>query len=121
MFGPRPRDYWFKLNKKVKNLARKSALSYKAQQNAIVVVEDFDFEAPKTKEGVALLNNLKVEGKKTLIVLPEVKKNVNLSVRNIQRVEVMTASALNTYKVMNANVLVVTENALKLVDETFNK
>jgi large subunit ribosomal protein L4 len=121
VFGPRPRDYWFKLNKKVKALARKSALSYKAQQNAIVVVEDFDFAAPKTKEGVALLNNLKVEGKKTLIVLPEVKKNVNLSVRNIQRVEVMTASALNTYKVMNANVLVMTENALKLVDETFNK
>ena len=121
VFGPRPRDYWFKLNKKVKALARKSALSYKAQQNAIVVVEDFDFEAPKTKDGVAMLNNLKVEGKKTLIVLPEVRKNVNLSVRNIQRVEVMTASALNTYKVMNANVLVVTENALKLVDETFNK
>ena len=121
VFGPRPRDYWFKLNKKVKALARKSALSYKAQQNAIVVVEDFDFETPKTKDGVALLNNLKVKGKKTLIVLPEVKKNVNLSVRNIQRVEVMTASALNTYKVMNANVLVVTENALKLVDETFNK
>lgn len=121
VFGPRPRDYWFKLNKKVKALARKSALSYKAQQNAIVVVEDFDFEAPKTKEGVALLNNLKIEGKKTLIVLSEVKKNVNLSVRNIQRVEVMTASALNTYKVMNANVLVMTENALKLVDETFNK
>ncbi len=121
VFGPRPRDYWFKLNKKVKALARKSALSYKAQQNAIIVVEDFDFEAPKTKDGVALLNNLKVEGKKTLIVLPEVKKNVNLSVRNIQRVDVMTASALNTYKVMNANVLVVTENALKLVDETFNK
>ena len=121
VFGPRPRDYWFKLNKKVKALARKSALSYKAQQNAIVVVEDFDFETPKTKDGVALLNNLKVEGKKTLIVLPEVKKNVNLSVRNIQRVDVMTASALNTYKVMNANVLVVTENALKLVDETFNK
>lgn len=121
VFGPRPRDYWFKLNKKVKALARKSALSYKAQQNAIVVVEDFDFETPKTKDGIALLNNLKVEGKKTLIVLPEVEKNVNLSVRNIQRVEVMTASALNTYKVMNANVLVVTENALKLVDETFNK
>ncbi len=121
VFGPRPRDYWFKLNKKVKALARKSALSYKAQQNAIIVVEDFDFEAPKTKDGVALLNNLKIEGKKTLIVLSEVKKNVNLSVRNIQRVEVMTASALNTYKVMNANVLVMTENALKLVDETFNK
>ena len=121
VFGPRPRDYWFKLNKKVKALARKSALSYKAQQNAIIVVEDFDFEAPKTKQGVALLNNLKVEGKKTLFVLPEVKKNVNLSVRNIQRVEVVTASALNTYKVMNANVLVMTEGAVKMVDETFNK
>lgn len=121
VFGPTPRDYWFKLNKKVKGLARKSALSYKAQQDAIVVVEDFSFEAPKTKDAIAMLNNLKVEGKKTLIVLPEVNKNVYLSTRNIQRVEVMTASALNTYKVMNANVLVVTENALKLVDETFNK
>ena len=121
VFGPRPRDYWFKLNKKVKTLARKSALSYKAQQNAIVVVEDFDFAAPKTKEAAEMLNNLKVAGKKVLILLSEVKKNVNLSTRNIQRVEVMTASALNTYKVMNANVLVVTENALKLIDETLNK
>ena len=121
VFGPRPRDYWFKLNKKVKALARKSALTYKAQQNAIIVVEDFDFEAPKTKQGVELLNNLKVEGKKTLIVLSEVKKNVNLSVRNIQRVDVMTACNLNTYRVMNANVLVVTESALNQIDETFNK
>ena len=121
VFGPRPRDYWFKLNKKVKTLARKSALSYKAQQNAIVVVEDFDFAAPKTKEAVALLNNLKVSDKKVLVLLPEVKKNVYLSTRNIQRVEVMSASALNTYKVMNANCLVVTENALKLIDETLNK
>ena len=121
VFGPRPRDYWFKLNKKVKNLARKGALSYKAQQNAIIVVEDFNFEAPKTREFVKMQNNLKIEGKKLLLVLPEVNKNVYLSSRNIQRVEVMTASALNTYKVMNANVLVMTENALKLVDETFNK
>ena len=121
VFGPRPRDYWFKLNKKVKALARKSALTYKAQQNAIIVVEDFDFEAPKTKQGVKLLNNLKVGGKKTLIVLSEVKKNVNLSVRNIQRVDVMTACNLNTYRVMNANVLVVTESALNQIDETFNK
>ena len=121
VFGPRPRDYWFKLNKKVKALARKSALTYKAQQNAIIVVEDFDFEAPKTKQGVKLLNNLKVEGKKTLTVLSEVKKNVNLSVRNIQRVDVMTACNLNTYRVMNANVLVVTESALNQIDETFNK
>ena len=121
VFGPRPRDYWFKLNKKVKALARKSALSYQAQQDAIVVVEDFDFEAPKTKEFVNLQKNLKIEGKKLLLVLPDVKKNVYLSARNIQKAEVMTASALNTYKVLNANVLVVTENALKLVDETFNK
>ena len=121
VFGPKPRDYWFKLNKKVKALARKSALSYKAQQDAIVVVEDFDFEAPKTKEFVNLQKNLKIEGKKLLLVLPDVKKNVYLSDRNIQKAEVMTASALNTYKVLNANVLVVTENALKLVDETFNK
>ncbi len=121
VFGPRPRDYWFKLNKKVKLLARKSALSYKAQQNAIVVVEDFDFAAPKTKDAVEMLNNLKVADKKVLILLSEVKKNVNLSTRNIQRVEVMTASALNTYKVMNANVLVMTEDAVKLIDETLNK
>ena len=121
VFGPRPRDYWFKLNKKVKSLARNSALSYKAQQDAIIVVEDFDFEAPKTKDAVSLLNNLNITGKKVLLVLPKVEKNVYLSARNIQRVDVMTASALNTYKVMNANVLVVTEDALKLVDETFNK
>ena len=121
VFGPKPRDYWFKLNKKVKNLARKSALSYKAQQNAIIVVEDFNFEAPKTKDFIKMQNNLKIEGKKLLLLLPENNKNVYLSSRNIQRVEVMTASALNTYKVMNANVLVMTENALKLVDETFNK
>lgn len=121
VFGPRPRDYWFKLNKKVKTLARKSALTYKAQQNAIIVVEDFDFEAPKTKEAVALLNNLKVSGKKVLILLPKVEKNVYLSARNIQRVEVMTSSALNTYKVMNANAVVVTESALKLIEETLNK
>ena len=121
VFGPKPRDYWFKLNKKVKNLARKSALSYKAKQNAIIVVEDFNFEAPKTKDFIKMQNNLKIDGKKLLLLLPENNKNVYLSSRNIQRVEVMTASALNTYKVMNANVVVVTENALKLVDETFNK
>ena len=121
VFGPKPRDYSFKLNKKVKNLARKSALTYKAQNDAIIVVEDFNFEAPKTKEFVQLQKNLNVEGKKLLLLLPDVNKNVYLSARNVQRVEVMTASALNTYKVMNANVIVVTENALKLVDETCNK
>ena len=121
VFGPQPRDYWFKLNKKVKALARKSALSYKAQQNAVIVVEDFDFEAPKTKAFVDMQKSLNVDGKKLLLVLPGVNNNVYLSARNIQRVEVITATALNTYKVMNANVLVVTEDALKLVDETFNK
>ena len=120
-FGPQPRDYWFKLNKKVKDLARKSALSYKAQENTIVVVEDFDFDTPKTKSFIDLQKNLSVEGKKLLLILPSNNKNVYLSARNIQRVEVAAVSALNTYKVMNANVLVVTENALKLVDETFNK
>ena len=119
VFGPRPRDYWFKLNKKVKDLARKSALSYKAQQNAILVVEDVNFDAPKTKQFVELQKNLNVEGKKLLLVLPSNNKNVYLSARNIQRVEVASVSALNTYKVMNANVLVVTEDALKLVNENF--
>ena len=121
VFGPKPRDYRFKLNKKVKSLARKSALSYKAQENAIVVVEDFTFEAPKTKEFVNVAKNLKVDGRKTLLVLPEVNKNVYLSARNLQRTEIMTASALNTYKVLNADVLVVTENSLKAIDGILNK
>ena len=121
VFGPKPRDYRFKLNKKVKSLARKSALSYKAQENAIVVVEDFTFEAPKTKEFVNVAKNLKVDGRKTLLVLPEVNKNVYLSARNLQRTEIMTASALNTYKVLNADVLVVTENSLKAIDGILTK
>lgn len=115
VFGPKPRNYSFKLNKKVKDLARKSALSYKAQQDAIIVVEDFEFEAPKTKEFKKMQKKLKIDGKKLLLVLPNVNKNVYLSARNIQRVNVMTATALNTYQVMNANVMVVTENALSLV------
>ena len=121
VFGPRPRNYSFKLNKKVKLLARKSALSYKAQQNEIMVVEDFNIEVPKTKDFKKIQNNLKIDGKKLLLLLPEVNKNVYLSARNLKGVEVMTASALNTYKVLNANVVVMTENAVKLVDETLNK
>ena len=121
VFGPKPRDYHFKLNKKVKSLARKSALSYKAQENAIVVVEDFNFEAPKTKEFINVAKNLKVDGRKMLMVLPEVNKNVYLSSRNLQRTEIMTASALNAYKVLNADVLVVTENSLKTIDGILNK
>ncbi|MCI6551252.1 MAG: 50S ribosomal protein L4 [Prevotella sp.] len=121
VFGPKPRDYRFKLNKKVKVLARKSALSYKAQENAIVVVEDFTMDAPKTKDFINITKNLKVEGKKTLLVLPDVNKNVYLSARNLQRAEVMTASSLNTYKVLNADVLVVTENSLKAIDDILTK
>ena len=121
VFGPKPRNYDFKLNKKVKVLARKSALSYKAQENAIVVVEDFNFEAPKTKEFVNLAKNLKVEGKKTLVLLSEVNKNVYLSARNIQRADVILATALNSYKVLNADVLVLTESSLKAIDGVLNK
>lgn len=121
VFGPKPRDYGFKLNKKVKNLARKSALSYKAQENAILVVEDFQMEAPKTKEFINIAKNLKVDGKKALYLLPDVNKNVYLSARNLQRVEVMLAASLNTYKVLNADVLVITENSLKEIDSILNK
>lgn len=121
VFGPKPRDYRFKLNLKVKSLARKSALSYKAQENAIIVVEDFAMEAPKTKEFVNIAKNLKVDGKKTLFVLPEANKNVYLSARNLQRTEVMIASLLNSYKVLNADVMVVTESSLKAIDGILNK
>ena len=121
VFGPKPRDYGFKLNKKVKALARKSALSYKAQENGIVVVEDFTMDVPKTKDFVNITKNLKVEGRKTLLLLPGVNKNVYLSARNLQGTEVMTASALNTYKVLNADVLVVTEDALKMIDGILTK
>ena len=116
VFGPTPRDYGFKLNKKVKQLARKSALTYKAQENAIVVVEDFTMDAPKTKEFVEIANNLKVADKKVLVLLPEADKNVCLSARNLQRAEVLEARKVNTYKVLNADVLVITENSLKTID-----
>ena len=112
VFGPQPRDYGFKLNKKVKALARKSALSYKVQENALLVVEDFNFEAPKTKQYVELLQNLKVADKKLLMVLPEANKNVYLSARNIQRQDMAVASAVNTYQVLNADAMVVTESCL---------
>ena len=121
VFGPRPRDYRFKLNKKVKTLARKSALSYKAQENAILVVEDFNMEAPKTKEFVNITKNLKIDGKKMLFLLPEGNNNVYLSARNLQRVEVMQAALLNAYKVLNADVLVMTENSLAQIDGLLNK
>ena len=121
VFGPKPRDYRFKLNKKVKNLARRSALSYKAQEQAILVVEDFNFEAPKTKDFVNIAKNLKVEGKKLLLLLPEVNKNVFLSARNLQKAHVMVAKDVNTYKILDADVLIVTENSLKAVEGILNK
>ncbi|MDO4957573.1 MAG: 50S ribosomal protein L4 [Bacteroidales bacterium] len=121
VFGPKPRDYGFKLNKKVKALARKSALTYKAQENGLVVVEDFTFEAPKTKSFIEVLNNLKVADKKALVVLSEANKAVFLSSRNLQRASVAVASALNTYKVLNADTLVMTESALKAIEETLSK
>ena len=121
VFGPKPRDYGFKLNKKVKILARKSALTYKAQENGILVLEDFNFDAPKTKEIVNIAKNLKVDGKKILFVLPNANKNVYLSARNLQRTEVMEASKVNTYKVLDADVLVITEKSLGVIDEILNK
>ena len=121
VFGPTPRDYGFKLNKKVKALARKSALSYKAQENAIIVVEDFEFEAPKTKEFLAVAKNLKVDGKKLLVVLPESNKNVYLSARNLQKSECIIAANVNTYKVLNADVMVVTEKSLEVINDVLNK
>ena len=121
VFGPKPRDYRFKLNKKVKVLARKSALSYKPQEQAIVVVEDFNFEAPKTKDFVNITKNLKVEGKKSLFVLSEVNKNVYLSARNLQGSKITLAALLNSYNVLNADVLVITENSLETINNILNK
>jgi large subunit ribosomal protein L4 len=121
VFGPKPRDYSFKLNKKVRQLARKSALAYKVQENALVVVEDFTLDAPKTKSMVEILKNLKVSDKKALIVTPGADKVVYLSARNIERVQVMPATALNTYKVLNADVMVVAESALAVIDGNLTK
>jgi large subunit ribosomal protein L4 len=121
VFGPKPRDYSFKLNKKVKILARKSALSYKAKENAIIVVEDFTMDAPKTKDFINITKNLKVYGKKLLLVLPEIDKNVYLSARNLQGTNVMLANTINTYKILDADVLVITENSLKTIDEILIK
>ena len=121
VFGPQPRDYSFKLNQKVRQLARRSALAYKAQENAIVVVEDFTFEAPKTKSMLEVLNNLNIAGKKTLVVTPASDKGVYLSARNLQRVATMPATALNTYQVLNADVMVVAESALAVIEGNLTK
>ncbi len=121
VFGPKPRDYRFKLNKKVKQLARKSALSQKALENAILVVEDFNFEAPSAKVFVQMLNNLKVSEKKQLFVLPSANKTVYLSARNLMRTQVAIASDINTYVIMNADVLVIAESSLEIIKNTLNK
>jgi len=119
IFGPQPRFYGFKLNKKLKQLARKSALSYKASTNNIIVLEDFSFEAPKTKEMVKMGNNLNIGNKKSLFVLPEQNKNIYLSSRNVQGVEVVTAGELSTYKIMRASTLVLVESAVDVLQATF--
>ena len=117
VFGPHPRDYGFKLNKKVKRLARFSAFTYKQQEGCITVVEDFTFNEPKTKEYKAMLKNLKLEGKKTLLLLPENNRNVYLSGRNLQRTNIMRAIEANTYHVLNANSLIICESSLKELEK----
>mgnify|MGYP003411951352 FL=1 len=118
VFGPQPRDCSFKLNKKVKKLARKSALAYKAKENAIIVVENFDFEAPKTKDYVAFTENLKVSDKKNVLVLSEPNKNVSLSAKNLQKSQVLLTHELNTYKILDAKCLLLTEAALAELENT---
>jgi large subunit ribosomal protein L4 len=118
VFGPKPRDYSFKLNKKLKKLARKSALSYKAKDNNIIVLEDFKMETPKTKGFLEILNNLKVSDKKTLIVVGEANKNIYLSSRNLNLSKVVTVSELNTYDILNASNIVLSEGSVKAIEET---
>ncbi len=121
VFGPKPRDYSFKLNRKMTALARRSALSYKVQENALVVVEDFAMEAPKTKGMLEIINNLKVADKKVLFVMPEANKNVYLSARNLQNAKVAIASDINTYGVLGAGVMVVTESAVSKIEAVLTK
>ncbi|MBO9672881.1 50S ribosomal protein L4 [Pedobacter vanadiisoli] len=121
VFGPQPRDYSFKLNKKLKSLARKSALAYKAKDNNVVVLEDFSFDTIKTKNFTSLLAALKVDTQKTLVVLPAQNNNIYLSSRNIQKTKVIAASDLNTYDVLNAGVLVLTADSVKTLEEAFAK
>lgn len=121
VFGPRPRNYAFKLNKKLKTLARRSALSYKAKENSIVVLEDFTMETPKTKAFVEILNNLKISEKKVLLVLPEANKNVFLSARNLEGAKLAIAKDINTYNVLDAGALVITERSLEDIDAVLNR
>ena len=121
IFGPRPRNYGFKLNKGLKRLARQSALSMKAKEDNIVVIESFDFEAPKTKEFTNILKALELENKKSLFVLEGSNNNVYLSSRNLERANVISGSELNTYKVLNANKVVISESCLEEIESNFSK
>lgn len=121
VFGPKPRDYRQKLNKKVNILARKSALSYQAKENGIIVVEDFTLEAPKTKDFLNIVKKLKVEGKKVLVVLPTEDKNVYLSARNLKEAQVMGAANINTYKILNADAVIIAESSLETIDKILTK
>jgi len=121
VFGPRPRNYAFKLNKKLKALARRSALSYKAKENSIVVLEDFTMDTPKTKAFVEILNNLKISEKKVLLVLPEANKNVFLSARNLEGAKLAIAKDINTYNVLDAGALVITERSLEDIAAVLNR
>jgi len=116
VFGPKPRDYDMKLNKKVKALARKSALSYKAKENNIIVLEDFNFEAPKTSQYTSILNNLKVADKKTLLILGDANKNVYLSSRNLSRAKVVTVSELTTYDILHAGNILLAESSVATIE-----
>lgn len=120
IFGPRPRNYEFKLNRKVKLLARKSALSYKAIESGIVVLEDFTLDTPKTKDFITIQNNLKISDKKSLFVLSDVNKNIYLSSRNLQGVKVVVASGLTTYDILNASSIVLCEGSLEKIEGVFN-
>ncbi len=121
VFGPQPRDYSFKLNKKLKVVARKSALSYKATENSIIVLEDFNLTAAKTKEFTAILENLKLTGAKTLFLTSDLDKNMYLASRNLSKTKVMPAADLNTYDLLNAGKLVLTTSSIKLIEEAFEK
>jgi large subunit ribosomal protein L4 len=120
VFGPRPRNYGFKLNKKVKQLAKNSALSYKAKENKIIVVEDFDFQEPKTKLYIDLKNNLKINDKKSILVLSNENKNIYLSARNLKQSKVLTISELTTYDVLNSQTIVLTESSVEKINQNFN-
>jgi len=119
VFGPQPRDYSFKLNKKVKSLARKSALTYKAHNNQIIVLEDLNFDTPKTKNFKNILQNLELNSKKTLLILPETNANVVLSARNLREVGVLNAASINTYDILNANTMLICESSIPGIDEMF--